>query len=148
MARSGFTDPVAKEVKFSDLNLKFTPHPATGRLSVLKNNEAVARAIKNLILTRKFERPYSPLFGSDIYTSLFEQIDAVPGDESTLATVTAGNIKKDIENAIKNYEPRAELLEITVQSDHERNGLGITIFYNVINQAAPTQLEIFLERIR
>ena len=147
MARAGFTDPVTREVAYSDLNLKFTPHPATGKLTVLKNNDAVNRAVKNLILTRKFERPYAPLYGSDVYSSLFEQIDTAE-DGNTAVNVTASNVKKDIETAIRNYEPRAEVLEITVKADIERNGLDVTVYYIVANQAEPTSLEIFLERIR
>lgn len=147
MARAGFTDPVSREIAFSDLNLKFTPHPATGKLTVLKNNDAVARAVKNLILTRKFERPYSPLFGSDVYSSLFEQIDTA-ADDTIAINITAANIKKDIAAAIRNFEPRAEVLEITVRADSERNGLDVAIYFIVSNQAEPTSLEIFLERLR
>lgn len=147
MARAGFTDPVTREVAYSDLNLKFTAHPATGRLTVLKNNDAVNRAVKNLIMTKKFERPYAPLYGSDVYSSLFEQIDTI-ADDNVSVNITAANVKKDIEAAIKNYEPRAEVLEVTVKADSERNGLDVTIYYIVANQANPTSLEIFLERLR
>ena len=109
--------------------------------------DAVNRAVKNLIMTKKFERPYAPLYGSDVYSSLFEQIDTI-ADDNVSVNITAANVKKDIEAAIKNYEPRAEVLEVTVKADSERNGLDVTIYYIVANQANPTSLEIFLERIR
>ena len=37
--------------------------------------EQATSNLKNLLLTRKGERPYQPLFGSDVYSLLFENID-------------------------------------------------------------------------
>ena len=55
-----------KNVVYSDLDIDFKVHPITGKLKVLKNAEAVKRALKNLILTKKFERPYEPLYGTNV----------------------------------------------------------------------------------
>ena len=48
---------------YSDLNITFNKHPVTGKLSVLKDADAVKRALRNLILTNTYERPYQPLKG-------------------------------------------------------------------------------------
>jgi len=37
--------------------------------------EQAVSNLKNLLLTRKGERPFQPLFGSDVYSQLFENID-------------------------------------------------------------------------
>ena len=99
MSSSGSINPISKEVSFSDLSVSMTPHPVTGNLTVKKNAEAVVSAIKNLILTNRFERPYDPLYGSDVRNRLFENFDSIE----------RVNIERDILTAIQNYEPRARV---------------------------------------
>tara|TARA_B100002019_G_scaffold283492_1_gene289958 strand:+ start:1136 stop:1531 length:396 start_codon:yes stop_codon:yes gene_type:complete len=127
-----------KQVNFSDLNLTFNPHPVTGKLSVLENNEAVKRSIRNIVLTNHYERPYQPTFGGNIRTQLFEQLDGL----------TTSEIKNDIEIAINNFEPRAELFDIDVTPGSNENGVDVTIVFRVINQAEPVTVKFFLERVR
>lgn len=149
MARAGAVDPLTREVRFSDLNLTFAAHPVTGKLTVLKNNEAVSRAIKNLILTKKFERPYSPNFGSDIHTRLFELYDfELTGVGNDVKSLTGFSIKKDIEAAVRAFEPRVEILDITVKESEDKHGLDVSIYFNVANKADTAKLEMFLERVR
>ena len=74
---SGSVNPITNELQFSDLSITFTPHPVTGKPVVKKNAEAVKNALKNLIYTNRFERPYEPAFGSDIRNRLFENFDPV-----------------------------------------------------------------------
>ena len=58
--------PATNEVIYSDLNFKFTKNPVTKKLSVLKNADAVKQALKILITTDKYERPYKPFLGGNI----------------------------------------------------------------------------------
>ena len=44
--------PIINSVVYKDIDTLFAAHPVTGKLNTLTNNEAVARAVKNLILTR------------------------------------------------------------------------------------------------
>jgi phage baseplate assembly protein W len=151
MALFSTVDPVSRQVKYSDLNISFAAHPVTKKLSVLKNNEAVVRAIKNLILTKKFERPYEPLYGSDVSSRLFELYDYdIAADQSGKNDddLTAYNIKKDIEDAIKSFEPRVEIIDIKATSSNKQNGIDVTIYFFVDNKAEPTKLDLFLERTR
>ncbi len=60
---------------YKDFDLSFRKHPVTKKLIIKKNDEAVKQALKNLILTNLFERPFRPLFGSDITKTLFENMD-------------------------------------------------------------------------
>lgn len=139
MARaSGAVNPITNEVAFSDLGVTMTAHPVNKRPPVFKNEEAVKRAIKNLILTSRFERPYEPLYGCNIYNRLFENFD--PIEEATL--------KADIEEAISNYEPRAIVEDTIVRANFDQNELYVTIRFRVVNQAEPTELEVVIQRTR
>lgn len=125
-------------VQFRDLNISFKPHPVTGKISSLKDEEAVKRALRNLILTNRFERPYKHLVGGNIAGKLFENMDGI----------TEFEVQKDIEEAIANYEPRVELYNVFVDADEERNGLNVTIIFRLVNQTEPVTTDIFLERVR
>lgn len=127
-----------KNVVYSDLDIDFKVHPITGKLKVLKNAEAVKRALKNLILTKKFERPYEPLYGTNVVYSLFENFDAF----------TASFLKKEIETSIQNFEPRAVLSDVNIRADEDNNALVINIIFFIRNQNEPVELTITTERIR
>ena len=127
-----------KNTVYSDLDISFTSHPITGKLTVLKNAEAVKRALKNLILTKKFERPYEPLYGTNVVYSLFENFD----------NLTVTYLRNEIKQAIQNFEPRVTLNDIKIQADDDNNLLIIKIYFFVNNQTEPVELTITTERIR
>jgi len=130
--------PVRNEVQYRDFDITFRANPITGQLNILKNNAAVKRALRNLILTDKFERPFRPSFGSTVKQSLFENIDSL----------TESNVKDAISRAIRDHEPRVELLEVRVNATPENNSLQVTIYFRVQNQAEPDELSLVLERVR
>lgn len=113
-------------------------HPVTGKLIVKKNSEAVKQAVKNLILTNKFERPFRPELGSDVRSRLFDLFD--PSTDS--------NIKYDVRVAMENYEPRAELLDVGVVSDPDTNEVRVNVTFRPVNTTAPVTAVISLDRVR
>jgi phage baseplate assembly protein W len=129
---------VTKQLVYKDINMSFARHPVTGNLSVLHNNEAVKRAVRNLILTNFYERPYNAEFGGNIRAMLFENI----------TPITEQQIYRNIKRAIENFEPRAEINDIRVQSAPDQNGVNVTIVFTVINSLEPVQLDVFVERTR
>ena len=130
--------PIRNEVQYRDLDITFRANPITGQLNILKNNAAVKRALRNLILTEKFERPFRPFFGSTVSQSLFENFDSV----------TAADVKDAIYLAVSEHEPRVELLDVRVNPNEEQNSLKVTILFRVVNQAEPDELTLVLERVR
>ena len=136
---SGAANPILRDVVFSDVSVTFTPHPVTRKLPILKNADAIKRAVRNLILTNFGERPYEPLYGGNVRAMLFENTD-----DPLLETV----IKNNIETAIQNYEPRARVLKTDVVSDADSNALRISIQFMLINQRFPIDLEVAIERVR
>jgi len=138
VASSGSINPIRKEVQFSDLGITMTAHPITGKVTVKKNAEAVIGALKNLILTNRFERPYDPLFGADIRSRLFENFDPIE----------QVNIEEDIKSAIKNFEPRVRVNEVRVVASPNSNRVQIGISFYVSNEAQPITVGLEIERTR
>ena len=136
---SGSLNPLLKEVVFSDVNVTFTPHPVTGKLPVLKNADAVKRAVRNLILTNFGERQYEPLYGGNVRALLFENADD---------PLLQDQLKRQIEVAIKNYEKRARVESVAVDVRPDSNTIAVRIRFMIVNQRFPVDLEVAIERVR
>jgi len=130
--------PVRNEVQYRDFDITFRANPITGELNVLKNNAAVKRALRNLILTNRFERPFRPNFGSTVTQSLFDNFD----------NLTVSDVKEAIKVAVQDHESRVQLLDVRVNATPDQNSLRVTILFRVVNQAEPDELSLVLERIR
>ena len=139
MARADiFTTIYNPEERYSDFLTNFDKNPITGNLAKVINEESVKQALKNLLLTNNGEKFYDSGFGSKIKALLFDIADA-----STMDT-----LKMTIEQAIKNHEPRVNLLNIEVRDDSANNAYGITIYFNLINIIETIQLNLILKRVR
>jgi len=57
--------------EYRDIDLSFTAKP-NGEIFVKKEAAAVKQAVKNLILTDYFEKPFEPFYGGNIRALLFE----------------------------------------------------------------------------
>ena len=124
--------------RWSDLDLDFRAHPVTKDIVIKTDVEAVKRSVRNLILTNRYERPFQPDIDGGVTRYLFE-----------LATP---HTKNDVESAVRlciaNFEPRAEVLDVFVGGDLDRNGFDVTITFRVVNHPDPVTIELFLERLR
>ena len=123
---------------FKDINLSFRPHPVTKDLTILRNENAIKRSVRNLVQTIPTERFFNSVLGSDVRSSLFEFVDYG----------TASTIQDQIEIVIENFEPRARLVQINVQPFIERNGYRASISFFVVNTPERVEIETFLERLR
>ena len=63
--------PTRSEVIFKDIPLNFIPHPVTKTINPLKNTDAIKQALKNLILTNHYEKPFHPEIGCGVRELLF-----------------------------------------------------------------------------
>ena len=123
---------------YSDLNLNFNKNPATKDVAKLKDVEAVKRAVRNLILTNRFERPFHPEIGSDIRSLLFEN----------MTPVVEVLLKDRIKETIDVYEPRADVTDIIVSGDMDRNEYRVQIEFRVLNVPDAIIVTEFLQRLR
>tara|TARA_B100000085_G_scaffold84531_2_gene76227 strand:- start:3092 stop:3493 length:402 start_codon:yes stop_codon:yes gene_type:complete len=120
---------------FKDISMTFQSNPLTKDLIVLKNENAIARSIKNIVFTNPGEKPFQPNFGSRITESLFENID----------DITALEIESELKESIQRQEPRVSLTELKVTPDIEGNGFDVVINYDIIGaDVPPQQLEFVL----
>ena len=114
---------------FKDLSASFQTNPLSNDLIALKNESAIARSVRNLILTEQGERPFQPVLGTGVSRLLFENMDKL----------TASAIRSEIRTTIENYEPRVEINEIIVEPDFERNAMDVTLQYFIIGIDVPEQ---------
>lgn len=121
---------------FSDLSISMSKNPFTDDTSVVKNDNSIKQAIKNLVLTSPGEKPFQPLVGSKVRRLLFEPLDAF----------TADTIKDEIINTINQYEPRVELTEVLVTPIYEGNKLNISIEYRIVGLPIVETISFVLQR--
>jgi len=124
--------------RFTDLNLLFSPHPYTRDVLTLKNEDAIKASVKNLILTKNFERLFHPEIGCQVNSLMFENLD----------NATLASIKYTIENVIKNFEPRVTLTDVTVKDDPDVNAVAIVITFLIGNSLQPVTVTTTLNRVR
>jgi hypothetical protein len=127
-----------EERTFSDLDLNFTKHPITKDVARKTGNNAIIGALKNLVYTNFYERPFNPKFGSNIRGMLFEPLDPLTGSI----------LQKEIKILIDNYEPRVSLRDIQVVADYDRNSYQVTITFFTVNSTQPLRTVLFLNRLR
>ena len=114
---------------FKDLSASFQTNPLSNDLIALKNESAIARSVRNLVLTGQGERPFQPILGTGVSRLLFENMDKL----------TASAIRSELRTTIENYEPRVEINEILVEPDFEGNAFHVTLQYFIIGMDVPEQ---------
>ena len=121
--------------KFKDLSMSFKFNPLSGDLITLKNENAIARAVRNIVSTTPGEKFFDPDFGSTVGEILFENVD----------DITAVSIEDEIKSSLKNYEPRVELIDVNVEPNFDENQFDVTISYRIVGiDIPPSQLEFAL----
>ncbi len=124
---------------FKDISMSFKVNPLNDDLIAIKNQTAIARSLRNLVLTAPGERFFNENLGSNVNNLLFENMD----------DVTASSIKDEIQNTINNYEPRVKLLKTQVSPNFETLEFDVVIKYEIIGvEAQPQQLSFALEPAR
>jgi phage baseplate assembly protein W len=124
---------------FKDISMSFQVNPLTDDLIAIKNQSAIARSIRNLVLTAPGERFFNNDVGSRVNELLFENMD----------DLTASSIQSEIENTIKNYEPRVNLLTTKVSANPDSYEFDVIITYEIVGiDAQAQQLSFALQPTR
>ena len=119
---------------FKDISLSFTPHPDTKDLTILKNENAIKKSVRNLVQTIPTERFFNSVLGSEVRDSLFEFVDFG----------TASVIQDQILNTIENFEPRVDDVSVEVEPRPDTNEFEVTVFFTIIGQETPVQEFTFI----
>mgnify|MGYP002879984884 CR=1 FL=1 len=119
---------------FKDISATFQINPISRDLIALKNENAIARSIRNLIFTVPGDIPFQPNIGCKVSEMLFENNDVI----------TIIQIKSEIEFALNRFEPRIRLESVDVEQLNDinklnTNDLNVTIRYYIIGKDLPTQ---------
>ena len=124
---------------FKDISMTFQANPLNFDLIGLKNENAIARSVRNIVFTLPGEKFFNENFGSRISASLFENID----------DISAGQIVDEITQSIENFEPRVKLLDVQAFPNFDNNQFDVAIVYEIIGADVPPQeLQFALQSTR
>ena len=124
---------------FKDISMSFEVNPINSDIIGVKNDTAIARSIRNLVLTTPGERFFNEDLGSGVSEILFDTLDDISG----------AAIRDEIEQTIIRYEPRVKLTDVRVKPDVDNHEFNVTIKYNIIGiDALPQQLTFALQPTR
>ena len=124
---------------FKDISMSFEVNPINDDLIAIKNRTAIARSIRNLVLTVPGERFFNEDLGSRVSEILFDNLD----------DISASAIRDEIEETIIKYESRVKLDNVKVKPNYDNNEFDVTITYDVIGiDALPQQLNFALQSTR
>ena len=124
---------------FKDISMTFQSNPLNDDLIALKNENAIARSIRNIVFTLPGEKFFNASFGSRISESLFDNIDEI----------TATIIVDEIRESIETYEDRVQLIDVLADPNFENNSFDVTITYEIIGRNIPAQeLQFVLQSSR
>jgi len=127
----------SRKTVYKDLDLSFT---ANNVGNVFKKTEtaAVKQAVKNILISNRFDKPFDPDFGVDLRSYLFELAD----------DNTAGELIERIKSTIEAYEPRAIIRKIDVKSQENMNLITILLKFQVRNTEQTVSFETTVSRLR
>ena len=123
---------------YVDLDLSFKINPFTKDLYLKTDEEAVKTAVKHLILTKTFERPFLSEIGTQVTSLMFENF--------TSAVKIA--MERTIRETIEKFEPRVRLIDVLVTEKPEDNDLTITVVFALKNSNTPLTVSTLLSRVR
>ena len=96
--------------------------PTTGRIEISKYEQDVREAIWIILSTARGERVMRPEFGCGIHDLVFAPISAA----------TVGEVENNVREALINWEPRIEIINLEVSDEESFNGkLLISLDYRV-----------------
>ena len=126
---------------YKDLSLFFTPNPVSGDVTMVTDVQDIKRAVRNLVMTNRFEKPFHPEIASHVRDLLFERF----------TPITFNLLRNRIETVLANYEPRVSVTDVEIDDTGEAidgNELNVRIFFTLRNDPQIQSVDILLERVR
>lgn len=123
---------------YTDVDFNFYAHPRSGDVTTKNDEEAIKQSIRNLIMTKNYERPFRSFLGSQVNALLFEPA----------SPLLAGMMERAITDVVNNYEPRAVLINVIVALSPDNNSMYVTIVFKIRNTESPISVNLILERTR
>lgn len=124
--------------RYSDLNLQMNIHPQKKDIIAVKGELAVKNAVRNLLLTNFYERPFNSGLGSNLRGLLFEPAD----------TITELAIKNGIQKVLELHEPRIENINIIVKNIEDNYEYRVVVVFSIKANDTIEEVEVKLRRLR
>jgi phage baseplate assembly protein W len=129
---------IARQATYKDLDFSFKQNPNTNDVGIKKDNLSISQSVLNILRTNNGERPFNHDFGANLRSYLFEN----------MTNITAANMATSINTALKNYEPRIEVLNTNIQARPDENDVNITITGRVKSSNEILDITTTIERLR
>ena len=129
---------VSRKKPHRDLDLSLKIHPIRKDIIPLKDDNAIKNAVKNLLISNFYERPFAVDKGANLRGLLFEPADAI----------TRISIKENIKKVIKKYEPRVQVKQIIVNELADQNAYKVLVFMRIKEFDTTQSVEIILRRLK
>jgi len=129
---------VARKKVYSDLDLSLKLHPIRKDIIPLKDDAAIKNAVRHLLISNFFERPFQPTVAANLRGLLFEPADVI----------TINSLKRGIRRALEIHEPRIKVFNVIVEDLADRNEYQVSVVYNIKEYDTQQQVEIRLQRLR
>ncbi len=123
---------------WTDIDLNLTLHPIRKDIIPLKDDRAIKYAVRNLLLTNFFERPFGLGIGANLRALLFE-----PADE-----ITKQALRENIERTIQDNEQRVEVIFINIDDKPDQNAYNILVKFRIKEYDTQETVNIVLKRLR
>lgn len=133
-----FTVTPLRAERYSDFYNNFNKNFGTKDLARITNEDSIINSLKNLIQTRKGERPFFPEFGCNISGLLFENF----------SRFTTDSIETEIKTAVENFEPRIKTIRVNAVESQDNHSIELQIFFTTINNPENISISFLLSRIR
>ena len=127
----------SRTTSYTDIDLTFA-NKTNGEIFKKTDAAAVKQAVKNLLLTNHGDKPFEPIFGGDLNSFLFENMEDIDEIE----------IQDQIVTALNNYEPRALVQNVRVHLLPDNNSIQIRVTFRVVNTFEEVELNVELTRLR
>lgn len=133
-----FTTTSLRNERYSDFYNNFSKNFGTKDLARLTNEDSIINSLKNIVLTRRGDRPFFPEFGCNISSLLFENF----------SKFTVDAIETEIKTAIENFEPRVRTIKVNALESQDNHSIEIQLFFTTINNSNEISISFLLSRIR
>lgn len=138
VGETGKSRIVSRKKQYTDLDLSLKLHPIRKDIIPLRDDAAIKNAVRHLLVTNFFERPFQPTKGANLRGLLFEPADAI----------TKNALRRGIKRVLIDYEPRVNVFNVIVEDLADENKYRISVVYNIKEYDTEQSVEIQLQRLR
>ena len=129
---------VSKKKPWSDLDLSLKIHPIRKDIIPLRDDAAIKNAVKNLLISNFYERPFQDDLGANLRGLLYEPADVI----------TEIELRDNIYDVLSKYEPRISVISIGITDLSDINAYNVTVYFNIKEYDSADEVDIVLRRLR